>query len=145
MKGNGDFSIGSDVWPGISKLIEECGEVIQVAGKLMGSHGERNHWDGSDLKVRLEEEIGDAIGAMHFVTVHCDLDAVAIHKRAADKLRMFEGWHRERSAPPPENVKTLPPEEMCQAPILGERDAGGNSLRCGVPQPCSVPGHAETR
>lgn len=29
------FSIGSKRWPGISKLIEECGEVLQIAGKLM--------------------------------------------------------------------------------------------------------------
>lgn len=33
---SGDFSIGGTLWPGLSKLIEECGEVLQVGGKLIG-------------------------------------------------------------------------------------------------------------
>ncbi len=39
MTASGDFSIGSDIWPGISKLIEEAAEVGQVCGKLIGSGG----------------------------------------------------------------------------------------------------------
>ena len=40
------FAIGDKKWPGISKLVEEAGEVTQVAGKLMGSGGDILHWDG---------------------------------------------------------------------------------------------------
>lgn len=92
--GSGDFSIGGHVWPGISKLIEECGEVMQVAGKLMGSRGEPKHWDGTDLKVRIEEEIGDLLAAVDFVVKHNRLDAQAIANRRLKKLDRFDRWHR---------------------------------------------------
>lgn len=44
------FAIGAQEWPGISKLIEEAGEVQQVCGKLLATYGETKHWDKSDLK-----------------------------------------------------------------------------------------------
>jgi hypothetical protein len=34
-------------------------EVLQVAGKLIAIHGEEAHWDGSNLRQRLQEEMGD--------------------------------------------------------------------------------------
>jgi hypothetical protein len=55
----GEYSIGSNVLPGLSKLVEECGEVVQAVGKIMGAHGFVTHWDGSDLKERLEDEMAD--------------------------------------------------------------------------------------
>lgn len=39
MPGDGSFSLGSRTWPGLSKLVEECGEVLQIAGKIMGTGG----------------------------------------------------------------------------------------------------------
>ena len=69
MTGSGDFSIGSDVWSGISKLIEEAGEVTQVCGKLIAIAGASEHWDGTDLRERLEDEIADLsiLGQRHKV------------------------------------------------------------------------------
>jgi NTP pyrophosphatase (non-canonical NTP hydrolase) len=55
------FAIGDNEWAGLSKLIEEAGEVIQVGGKLMGSRGDTNHWSG-DLREKLVEELGDLLG-----------------------------------------------------------------------------------
>jgi NTP pyrophosphatase (non-canonical NTP hydrolase) len=86
------FSIGSKRWPGISKLIEECGEVVQVCGKLIASRGESAHWDGSDLRVRLHEELGDLMGAIWFVIAFCGLDEMQILKRAQRKRAQFEVW-----------------------------------------------------
>jgi hypothetical protein len=51
------FAIGDKEWPGISKLVEEAGEVGQVCGKLIGSGGETAHFDGSNLRARLSEEL----------------------------------------------------------------------------------------
>ena len=87
------FAIGDQEWPGISKLVEECGEVGQVCGKLMGTHGLVNHWDGSDLRIELENELGDLLAAIAFVMGHCPLDRDAINTRADLKLRRFEQWH----------------------------------------------------
>ena len=88
------FAIGDKIWPGISKLNEECGEVIQVIGKLMGSRGVIEHWSGNLLDM-LYEEMGDVLGAIHFVAEYCKLDWDRIEKRAATKLRKFKRWHEE--------------------------------------------------
>jgi hypothetical protein len=61
----GPYSIGSKIWPGTSKVIEECGELLEVAGKLMGSGGDTAHWTG-DLRSRLLDELADASSAIHF-------------------------------------------------------------------------------
>jgi len=93
-----DFSIGGKVWPGISKLTEEAAEVGQVCGKLIGSRGVVHHWDGSNLKVRLEEEIADVVAAAKFVVDKNGLDEAAITERIEKKLKMFEDWHASDQA-----------------------------------------------
>lgn len=90
------FCIGSTVWPGLSKLIEECGEVMQVAGKLMATGGRPDHWDGTDLKERITEELADLMAAAAFVAVRCGLDADAISERRFEKIARFEKWHIEQ-------------------------------------------------
>lgn len=96
----GPYSIGSASWPGISKLIEEAGEVCQVAGKIMGTGGAVNHWDGTDLKVRLEDEIADLMAACKFVIHACGLDSARIGERMSNKRTLFERWHRDPIATP---------------------------------------------
>lgn len=91
----GPYSIGSDRWPGLAKVAEECGEVIQVAGKIIAANGESAHWDGSDLRRRLEDEIADLRAAADFLILRNGLDEDRIRHRAGDKLVLFEGWHRE--------------------------------------------------
>ncbi len=104
--GSGDFSFGSEVWPGLAKLAEECGETQQVCGKIVGFRGGRHHWDGSDLRARLEEEMGDLLAAITFVAEMNGLDEGAIKARAQKKHTLFEQWHRDQtvsktdSAPP---------------------------------------------
>lgn len=52
MKGSGNFTIGSGVWPGASKLLEEMGEpqqalgkLQQTLGKLIQTSGTAEHWE----------------------------------------------------------------------------------------------------
>jgi hypothetical protein len=94
--GAGPYSIGSDRWPGLSKLIEEMGEVGQVAGKLIATSGETAHWDGSDLRQRLLEETADLAAAIDFVTTINGLATDEWHARYRDKLALFAKWHREQ-------------------------------------------------
>lgn len=96
--GHGDFSIGSTVWPGTSKVIEEMGEALQVFGKLLGTRGGTSHWDGSDLRERLVEELGDVLGAIGFFA-HANLsvpELIDTNERSAAKMRLFEKWHIEQ-------------------------------------------------
>lgn len=96
MTAPGDFSIGSDTWPGIAKLIEEAGEVIQVCGKLIAINGAENydHWDGTNLADRLIEELGDLKAAVSFVIGVNKLDDDRIMARTREKLRLFLDWHK---------------------------------------------------
>jgi NTP pyrophosphatase (non-canonical NTP hydrolase) len=91
------FGFGSTRWPGIAKLVEEAGEVIQVCGKLLMTHGKHRHWDGSDLKDRLEDEIADLMAACRFVVGWCGLDSDKIDSRSIDKMILFERWHHEQA------------------------------------------------
>ena len=92
------FAIGAATWGGISKLTEECGEVVQVCGKLLGSFGNPMHFDGTDLRDRLESELGDLLAAIDFVLfVNVGrLDAARVEARRRVKLATFMEWHSKR-------------------------------------------------
>jgi NTP pyrophosphatase (non-canonical NTP hydrolase) len=84
--------IGSDTWPGISKLIEECGEVQQLSGKIAAFPFEEVHPDGQVLSAAIEEELGDLLGAIRYVTLQ---NSLSIEARAQMKFERFMRWDRE--------------------------------------------------
>lgn len=95
IEARGSFSIGQRMWPGVAKLIEETGEVQQVLGKLIAIGGLTEHWSG-DLKVLLEEELGDLLAAVDFVMNHnSSIDSSAIIDRAIMKGRLYREWHKD--------------------------------------------------
>jgi NTP pyrophosphatase (non-canonical NTP hydrolase) len=105
MRSDGSFSIGSTVWPGVSKLVEECGELQQVLGKLIATHGDTDHWDGSDLRERLVEEMGDVLGAIDFLGRSLTLrDRIRLHDRRSIKFATFVKWQGEQT--PPEDTRS---------------------------------------
>jgi hypothetical protein len=116
-RGSGDFSIGGNLWPGLSKLIEECGEVIQVGGKLMGSAGVEEHWDGTNLRYRIECELADLSAAIAFFAKHNRLSREVIEGRGSNKLATFERWHRDRdrSGEADETLQAAQPEARARA------------------------------
>jgi len=91
----GEFSIGSDVWPGTSKLIEEMGELQQILGKLIGAHGEARHFDGSNLRERLVDELADVLAAVRFFQ-EANLakeELEQLEARRKHKEALFKTWH----------------------------------------------------
>lgn len=97
----GPYSIGSGHWPGVSKLVEELGELGQVLGKLIAINGSASHWDGSDLRVRLVEEMGDVRAAISFFSQQnlTPEEAIRLASREADKLQTFHDWHTDQVDP----------------------------------------------
>jgi NTP pyrophosphatase (non-canonical NTP hydrolase) len=91
----GPYSIGAERWNGLSKLIEECGEVMQVAGKIIGNGGGELHWDGSVLPDRLLLELGDLQAAIMFLLSHYDyvLAESKVALRVQKKIALFEEWN----------------------------------------------------
>jgi NTP pyrophosphatase (non-canonical NTP hydrolase) len=92
----GPYSIGSDHWPGISKLFEEMGELGQVIGKIMAINGAFLHWDGTNLLDRLHEEMADVMAALYFVANVNRMDRERLLERTKRKLALFHLWHREQ-------------------------------------------------
>ena len=92
------FAIGAEVWPGVWKRLEEAGEVVQVGGKLLGTDGVEEHWDGTNLRTRLEDELADLAAAIEFVRSENHLDRERMAERTAAKLQTFRVWHRDEKA-----------------------------------------------
>ena len=81
---------------GLAKLIEELGELSQVAGKkLVYFHGEERHPDGSLLNEKFEEEIADVQASIDFVISKFNLRKARINGRRRYKLNRFIGWDRQ--------------------------------------------------
>lgn len=95
------FVIGPDVeWPGVSKVIEECGELIKVLGKLQ-AYPDGDYPDGSDLNAELHDEVADVRAALEFLVAENRLDDHFIRERAAAKGARFRHWQAG-------NVEALP-------------------------------------
>jgi len=78
---------------GLNKLMEECGELVQIASKKAAFIKTDVHPDGEgSMKERLEDEIGDVQAASEFVTENLNLDKERIRKRAERKLALFRIW-----------------------------------------------------
>lgn len=81
---------------GLAKLLEELGELSQVAAKKLAYFDTDEHPDGAgSLKERLEAEMGDVIGAIDFVSITLGLSARKINTRAMEKLEVFQRWHAD--------------------------------------------------
>lgn len=90
------YCVGSSEWNGLSKLIEELGELQQVCGKLIGSGGNTDHWSG-DLNEKFVEELGDVYASLDFFIdmnfspeVRCK-----IYNQSYTKYNKFQTWHRK--------------------------------------------------
>lgn len=92
------FTFGHPTWPGLAKIVEEAGETAQVIGKLYGSAGAEVHFDGTNLRERLTDELADLRAAIDFAVDHNGLDVTHMEERTAAKRAQFEGWHLEHGA-----------------------------------------------
>jgi len=81
---------------GLNKLIEETGELLQVAGKKLAYYDTDEHPDGQgSLKERMEDEIADVLAIIEFVTQEFKLDNKKINQRIQAKLNLYRAWHRD--------------------------------------------------
>lgn len=86
---------------GLAKLSEECGELIQILGKIQ-QVGDMDipHWDElivkQTLRERLCDEMGDVIASLYFVRETYNLDRERIAKRSEFKESLYARWSTER-------------------------------------------------
>lgn len=86
---------------GLYKLVEECGELLGVAGKKLAYFHTNEHPDGAGpLLERIEQEAGDVLAAIDFVMDKLGLDYARILERRAEKLRLYRQWDADPTNAP---------------------------------------------
>ena len=83
---------GNETWRGIGKLIEECGEVLQLCGKVI-PFPVGPHPDGAgELRERLEQECADLYAALDYFVDANGLNRNLMMERRAKKAQTFQQW-----------------------------------------------------
>lgn len=83
---------------GISKLVEESGELQQVLGKIL-AYGLNDHPDGKgNLLERFEEESADVMAAIIFVQGKLGADPAKVHARSLEKLSLYRKWDGDEAS-----------------------------------------------
>lgn len=126
--GDGSFGLGSRTWPGMSKLVEECGEVLQIAGKLMMTAGKIEHWDGAGpLDVRMAEEVCDLFAAARAFFQLNGMDGNPVYvQRELRKYQQFLKWHLDNLPEPEDQIS--PEQHEHEIDVLQEIEAVAAAL-----------------
>lgn len=84
---------------GLTKLMEECAELIQIAAKKAAFMETDQHpGDPSkSMKAMLEDEMGDVIAAIAFVGEKLRLDLPRVEARIDHKVETYRKWHADPS------------------------------------------------
>ena len=85
---------------GLAKLCEETGELAQVVGKLLQypelqNFTEELHPDGTNLRLRLADEMADVMAAIVYVGATLNLDRQLFSERVDFKAALFFKWRDE--------------------------------------------------
>lgn len=75
---------------GLAKLVEECGELIRIAGKLIAFPDK--HPSGLNCRQELIDELADVLAACQFVANKYQLDINELNKRRLEKLQLYKHW-----------------------------------------------------
>ena len=87
----GPYSIGSDTWPGLSRLAADAAQVVRVACTIMGNCGDTEPEAETDgLRESLQEELGDLRAAIDYVIGKNALDWDAVNRRRDRKRSLYE-------------------------------------------------------
>jgi len=81
---------------GLTKLMEECGELITICAKKLAYVDTDYHPDGTvSMADRMEEELADVMAASHFVMQKFNLDVDRVMERAQKKIQRYNEWDNE--------------------------------------------------
>lgn len=83
------YGIGSDTWPGLSRLAADAAQVVRVACTII-STGNDTHQDAAVQRESLQDELGDLRAAIDYVIGKNALDWAAVNKRRDRKRSLYE-------------------------------------------------------
>ncbi len=79
---------------GLTKLMEELGELTQIAAKKSAFMDTDEHPDGNgSMRERLECEMGDVMAAIGLVSETLGLSQGRIQRQCDHKTALFRKWH----------------------------------------------------
>jgi len=115
------YGIGSDTWPGLSKLAADAAQVAKVAAVIIGT-GNDTAQDSAVQRETLQEELGDLRAAIDYVIGKNALDWGAVNKRRDRKRSLYE-----RGIDDDQATSSRPRDDAASpSPALPRRDAGEN-------------------
>lgn len=111
--GDGSFRLGSQTWPGLGKLVEECGEVLRIAGKVVENCGSVDHPDGQ-LDEVMALKVCDLFAAARAFFQLNGFDGNPVYvQRELQKYQTYLKRHSD-SLPEPDDQITIELEAMAQ-------------------------------
>lgn len=84
---------------GLTKLAEECSELAVVACKKINYMRTDEHPDGTNLRTRMLEEMGDVLASIEFVQYKFNVtteERAFIEARKELKLNLYDEWDAEQ-------------------------------------------------
>jgi hypothetical protein len=94
------YGIGSDTWPGMSRLAADAARVASVARAII-STGNDTDQDEAAQRESLQEQLGDLRAAIDYVIGKNALDWAAVNKRRDRKRSLYERGIDEDQPPSP--------------------------------------------
>jgi hypothetical protein len=94
------YGIGSDTWPGLSRLAADAAQVARVAAAII-STGNDTAQDAAVQRENLQEQLGDLRAAIDYVIGKNALDWSAVNRRRDRKRSLYERGIDEDQPPPP--------------------------------------------
>ena len=94
------YGIGSDTWPGLSRLAADAEQVARAAAAII-STGNDTAQDAAVQRENLQEQLGDLRAAIDYVIGKNALDWAAVNKRRDRKRSRYERGIDEDQPPPP--------------------------------------------
>ena len=79
---------------GLTKVIEECSELIQICAKKSAFMEEDFH-PSQFMRGEIEKEIADVLASIEFVAAKWNLNREVINNRMSIKLRLYNRWDKE--------------------------------------------------
>ena len=94
------YGIGSDTWPGLSRLAADAAQVA-AATRTIISMGNDTDQDAAVQRESLQEQLGDLRAAIDYVIGKNALDWAAVNRRRDRKRSLYERGIDEHQPPSP--------------------------------------------
>ena len=132
------YGIGSDTWPGLSRLAADAAQVARAAAAII-STGNDTDQDPAVQRENLQEQLGDLRAAIDYVIGKNALDWAAVNRRRDRKRSLYERGIDEDQPPSPGQRMTMRPGVPARRRTATARATTAAPLRTSTPAHRGLP------